>query len=1007
MIELLIKHRQIANKYISSTNKAITIRFFLQSWSERARHQDEEKRSRSLSARTTSEAAVLAPSTTPAEVAGGSDGGGKGVGSVAALRLSLDQQRRTIEANRQRALRHGDRAVAQRNQAAFKALLRSSQKRRREGTTSEEPPSLAEEEESEFSNKLNDEFAVSQSDIPPEESVEGEITEGKSVEDENVEPLKFNLDSSASPAPDVEVTDMEDFSSSVPDQVEILSTAEHTDSPIQCTSPPPMESPQGEDMSTPRMNRRPSPCSTSSPSLLSDELEAEEHRSVSGRRNIKRNHSHQHHQHRRDYDQLTSSIQSHPQSEGQCSQCSHCTSKNYYDSIPRRRTNGSHLKANGDDGDIEGNYDYEEYYGTLPARRISKPPASRRTARSVKNYRHGRGYSPEDPEEAIDNFVNETASEIYWTTPASRKRNSSRQHQHQLDALDSGEEFGYPATGSTLPPRPHRLESNHLGKSAGTGLDSLVLAELARSVTSLRSDIERLTVQQLSLRSDLREADLVRPIGSTRSSSRLQLVNTPSGSTRAMWSSRTPLRYPSQCDVRESMGPELKPDQEDELDERGHSPSSDRIINESEPPAESSMPTTVKQSELTTQIADEIPTTPTRPPPAEPEVKPAETLFITFENPSSERLQRARERLEARRAADRSKLSESTLRARMAGREAQVMAEISAMARNAPSLPADSASSADIESENSGFPVHTTHGHGVGDEDSGSSTTHPKPIRPSSARNRQTSAVPSVRKASAGISGSGSLRTSRSASLTQFNVRSSVTSSSENKPATGSHVTSTNERQDSTSTLRRRSASRPSIGQLSNGPSLSSLHRLENGEESTYSGPGLPIAGNYSQPKLYVKPKSKSNRQVIVNAISHCCLAGTVNEPAKKLALQELAAVDGSHFIVLFRDSRCQYRALYTFDFDTEELKFICGNGPRKITHNMCDKFFKYNSGAKQFSEITSTKHLSAVVDAITIQNSWWLRNPPLHSNAARTAAAASAAAATSAVPTVTDLTKL
>ncbi len=67
---------------------------------------------------------------------------------------------------------------------------------------------------------------------------------------------------------------------------------------------------------------------------------------------------------------------------------------------------------------------------------------------------------------------------------------------------------------------------------------------------------------------------------------------------------------------------------------------------------------------------------------------------------------------------------------------------------------------------------------------------------------------------------------------------------------------------------------------------FSALHRLENGEESTHSGPGLPIAGMPPQTRLFVKPKSKSNRLVIVNAISHCCLAGTVNEPAKKLALQ-------------------------------------------------------------------------------------------------------------------------
>lgn len=123
--------------------------------------------------------------------------------------------------------------------------------------------------------------------------------------------------------------------------------------------------------------------------------------------------------------------------------------------------------------------------------------------------------------------------------------------------------------------------------------------------------------------------------------------------------------------------------------------------------------------------SEEVPTILAKSLSSEPEIKPAETLFITFENPSSEvnsinnshrlsynrwtltfyyqlifalqRLQRARERLEARRAADRSRHSESAIRARMADREAQVMAEISAMARNTPLIPADSVVFTDVE----------------------------------------------------------------------------------------------------------------------------------------------------------------------------------------------------------------------------------------------------------------------------------------------------------------------
>ena len=38
-------------------------------------------------------------------------------------------------------------------------------------------------------------------------------------------------------------------------------------------------------------------------------------------------------------------------------------------------------------------------------------------------------------------------------------------------------------------------------------------------------------------------------------------------------------------------------------------------------------------------------------------------------------------------------------------------------------------------------------------------------------------------------------------------------------------------------------------------------------------------------PKLFVKPSSKSNRHIIANAISHCCLAGTVNTDVKNKVL--------------------------------------------------------------------------------------------------------------------------
>ena len=39
-------------------------------------------------------------------------------------------------------------------------------------------------------------------------------------------------------------------------------------------------------------------------------------------------------------------------------------------------------------------------------------------------------------------------------------------------------------------------------------------------------------------------------------------------------------------------------------------------------------------------------------------------------------------------------------------------------------------------------------------------------------------------------------------------------------------------------------------------------------------------------PKLFVKPSSKSNRHIIVNALSYCCLAGIVNTDLKNKVLE-------------------------------------------------------------------------------------------------------------------------
>uniref|UniRef100_A0A674NIQ1 Calmodulin regulated spectrin-associated protein 1b n=1 Tax=Takifugu rubripes TaxID=31033 RepID=A0A674NIQ1_TAKRU len=127
----------------------------------------------------------------------------------------------------------------------------------------------------------------------------------------------------------------------------------------------------------------------------------------------------------------------------------------------------------------------------------------------------------------------------------------------------------------------------------------------------------------------------------------------------------------------------------------------------------------------------------------------------------------------------------------------------------------------------------------------------------------------------------------------------------------------------------------------------------------------------YTGLKLFKEPSAKSNKPIIHNAISHCCLAGKVNEPQKKQILEELEKCESNHLMILFRDSGCQFRALYSYFPDTEEILKLTGTGPKSISKKMIDKLYKYNSDRKQFTVIPA-KTVSVSVDAITIHNHLW-----------------------------------
>ncbi|XP_023247057.1 patronin isoform X2 [Copidosoma floridanum] len=153
-------------------------------------------------------------------------------------------------------------------------------------------------------------------------------------------------------------------------------------------------------------------------------------------------------------------------------------------------------------------------------------------------------------------------------------------------------------------------------------------------------------------------------------------------------------------------------------------------------------------------------------------------------------------------------------------------------------------------------------------------------------------------------------------------------------------------------------------------PGLMTKRRVfDDGSSDISSTPSSMM--DYNGPRLYKQPATKSNRMIMLNAVEYCVFPGTVNREAKSRVLDEISRSESKHFLILFRDAGCQFRALYSYCPDRDEISKLYGTGPKQVVDKMFDKFFKYNSGGKCFSQV-HTKHLTVTIDAFTIHNSLW-----------------------------------
>ena len=50
---------------------------------------------------------------------------------------------------------------------------------------------------------------------------------------------------------------------------------------------------------------------------------------------------------------------------------------------------------------------------------------------------------------------------------------------------------------------------------------------------------------------------------------------------------------------------------------------------------------------------------------------------------------------------------------------------------------------------------------------------------------------------------------------------------------------------------------------------------------------------------------------------------------------------DASQYVILFRDAGQQFRAVYTYNLETEDIHKLHGVGPKQISSRMLERFYK------------------------------------------------------------------
>jgi len=180
------------------------------------------------------------------------------------------------------------------------------------------------------------------------------------------------------------------------------------------------------------------------------------------------------------------------------------------------------------------------------------------------------------------------------------------------------------------------------------------------------------------------------------------------------------------------------------------------------------------------------------------------------------------------------------------------------------------------------------------------------------------------------------------------------------------------------------------VGSSSSGPEEPDRPK----RRSSFSG-GPPISSRRNTPasKEVTPPEiepaiqitSKSNFKVIVNAITHVCLAGAHQLQRRQSVISGLEERVASgkpefavgQYVILFRNEvSLKFRGVYLVESGTGQLIKLQGSKslPGTVDPSMIDTFFKYNTGSKSFQPLGS-RSVTKTTDAVALNPKYFPAN--------------------------------